>query len=253
MIWIVLSSAVIPDISAAMNFWKRNVIGIGADDQAFIDTIGDAFSIFGLVLYNLFYKNTPYRKIFFYTQILASLFMFSDVILVNRWNKYLYIPDYIFLIGSHTIINTIFSLQGMPVLVMAAQMCPKEIEATFFSTVMSLFNTGGTLSALYGGVLLDFLHIVKIKNELDSNNENYDFHNIIVAVWIRIIGCLVPAFLALYMLPNSNVIETVDDESYQVIEMDNLADEDKMFSIEDEEEEDLNYDDTYSFTKSHDS
>lgn len=33
MTWIVFSAGIVPDVSAAMNFWKKDVIDIGADRQ----------------------------------------------------------------------------------------------------------------------------------------------------------------------------------------------------------------------------
>ncbi|KAJ3392708.1 hypothetical protein HDU92_008211 [Lobulomyces angularis] len=218
MLWIILSAAAVPDVSSAMNFWKKDILDIGATQQAYIDTTGDFCSILGLLIYSGFFKQTPYRKIFFVSQLLASIFVFSDVVLIYRWNLKMYIPDTVFLVGSQTIINTIYSLQNMPFLVMAAQLCPKEIEATFYATMMSLSNTGGSLSAFWGGHLMNALHIVKLP--VDNNNtsallmeEEYDFSQLPTALWIRVVGMIIPAFLALIMLPNTNVMEAYEEKN----------------------------------------
>lgn len=176
-------------------------------------------------MYSGFFSNTSYRAIFFYTQLLAAVFAFSDIILIYRWNKSIHIPDSVFLIGlngpnlgSQTIINTIYSLQGMPFLVMAAQLCPVDIEATFYAAMMSLSNTGGGISSLWGGYLLTWLHVVRIpdmdtvNSTLTNGTVHYDFTNLPNALWIRIVAMIIPAFLVLCMIPNTSQVGTEELE-----------------------------------------
>ncbi|KAJ3354343.1 hypothetical protein HDU83_005498 [Entophlyctis luteolus] len=140
--WIILNQAIVPDVSAAMNFWKKDIIDIGADKKAYIDTIGDLFSMGGIIVYTRYFKKVKFSIVFFWTQIAISLFALSDIIL--------------------TIINTLYSLQSMPFFVLAAQLCPKDIEATFYAAMMSMGNVGGNIGTLFGGYLLETLHIVRI-------------------------------------------------------------------------------------------
>lgn len=96
--------------------------------------------------------------------------------------------------------------------------------------MMSLNNAGGSISTLWGGKLLNALHIVKIpKNEtlaasltsigdLPEDQLTYDFTNLLTALWIRIGLMIVPAFLALCMIPDSSHIKGRDEE--EALEMD---------------------------------
>lgn len=134
---------------------------------------------------------------------------------------------------------------------MAAQLCPKDIEATFYAAMMSLANLGGGFSSVWGGVLMDFLHIVKIANDsatanattaihttttassllsnssvtsILNNNTNtsstpasptpemYDFTHLMLALWLRVGLIILGAFLVFPMIPYTNEIKAnVDD------------------------------------------
>ncbi|KAJ3120221.1 hypothetical protein HK100_012896 [Physocladia obscura] len=196
MAWIILNQAIVPDVSAAMNFWKRSVINVGADKKAYIDTVGDVFSICGIVLYTNF-----------------------------------------FMIGSQTVINTLYSFQGMPFFVLAAQLCPHDIEATFYATMMSIGNIGGNIGTMFGGYLLEELHIVRINEHFDKNTtialgstqqqeEEYDFTNLVLVLWIRVGAMAVSALFVFAMVPNVPEVKSDDDsgEAKKVLDSEEICD-----------------------------
>ena len=48
----------------------------------------------------------------------------------------------------------------MPILVLAARLCPEGVEATLFATLMSVLNGGASLGATLGaGLTLSLIHI----------------------------------------------------------------------------------------------
>lgn len=49
----------------------------------------------------------------------------------------------------------------MPVLVLAARLCPEGVEATLFATLMSISNAGSVLGGLMGAGLTQFLGVTK--------------------------------------------------------------------------------------------
>lgn len=56
-----------------------------------------------------------------------------------------------------------FFLQAsfMPVLVLAARLCPEGVEATLFATLMSISNAGSVLGGLMGAGLTQLLGVTK--------------------------------------------------------------------------------------------
>lgn len=49
----------------------------------------------------------------------------------------------------------------MPVLVLAARICPEGMEATLFATLMSIFNGGSLVGGLIGAALTQIFGITK--------------------------------------------------------------------------------------------
>ncbi|KAJ3218828.1 hypothetical protein HK099_004918 [Clydaea vesicula] len=103
-------------------------------------------------------------------------------------------------------------------IILSAAAVPDVSSAMNFWKMMSLSNTGGSLSAFWGGHLMNALHIVKLP--VDNNNtsallmeEEYDFSQLPTALWIRVVGMIIPAFLALIMLPNTNVMEAYEEKN----------------------------------------
>jgi len=47
----------------------------------------------------------------------------------------------------------------MPVMILACEMCPMKVEATFYSFIMAIINLGYLISYDVGGLLMDALGI----------------------------------------------------------------------------------------------
>jgi hypothetical protein len=73
---------------------------------------------------------------------------------VKRWNVAWGISDLPFLIAAGSISDIVDRLNTMPFLVMAAQLCPENMEATFFAMLMSLSNQGTTIAGNLGSQVL---------------------------------------------------------------------------------------------------
>lgn len=69
----------------------------------------------------------------------------------------------------------------MPLLVLAARLCPEGVEATLFAALMSIFNAGGVSSGAIGGVLTEALGVT---------SENFD--NLVWLVLLCNLSSLLP-------------------------------------------------------------
>lgn len=63
------------------------------------------------------------------------------------------IPDYAFMLGDRTLLAALHELGHMPLLVMAARMCPPGVEATMFATLMSVSNLAQFVSEVSSAAL----------------------------------------------------------------------------------------------------
>ena len=109
------------------------------------------------------------------------------IILLTHFNRQIGIPDEIFAIGDDIFLSVLGQIGFMPVLVLAADICPSGIEASLYSTIMSINNLSGTFSSILGG----------IGTKLAGITEN-DFTNLPMLIIItNIIGLLPLLFLNL--------------------------------------------------------
>ncbi|KAJ3084008.1 hypothetical protein HK102_000799 [Quaeritorhiza haematococci] len=214
--WVLIRNAVVPDISAGYDYWKQQEVNISADTQQYIATVGDLLNIIGLLIYARFFKTTPFRKMFFVTQLIMACLLILDVIVINRWNTRAGIPDIAILI----IVDSFYAMMEkvfftLPVLVLAAQLCPNEMEAAFYATMTSLANSGGNTSRRFGGWLLDRFGVV-----IDTARGNVVFGPaggvkdlyLKQLIWLRFGLAFLPLFLIWFMVPNVASINPYEDE-----------------------------------------
>ena len=87
--------------------------------------------------------------------------------------------------------NFVNAIHLMPIMVLACDMCPKGVEATFYSFVLALINVGYLVSYDIGGILTLRLGIT---------STNFDNLNILIIVaslfplaTLPLLFCLVPS------------------------------------------------------------
>ena len=119
--------------------------------------------------------------------VAGALVGMTQLLLVSRANRALGIPDDVFVLGDTTILTVLGEISFMPVLVLAARICPEGVEATLFATLMSILNTGGVLGSALGALLTRLMGVT---------SDNYD--NLFQLVLLCNVLTLVPlAFIRL--------------------------------------------------------
>ncbi|GKG10322.1 probable folate-biopterin transporter 2, partial [Tanacetum coccineum] len=101
-------------------------------------------------------------------------------------------PDYLFAVIDENIFQLIGRLKRMPLLVLAAQLCPTGIEGTFFALLMSIENFGFMSSTWLGGLLLHVLNVTRTQVD-----------NLWLAILIRNVMRITPLCF-LYLVPQSS-------------------------------------------------
>jgi hypothetical protein len=81
------------------------------------------------------------------------------LILVTHVNREFGISDRWFSLGDSLILTVMGQIAFMPVLVLAARLCPAGVEATLFALLMSVVNFSGFVSYQLGAILMKFLHV----------------------------------------------------------------------------------------------
>jgi len=99
------------------------------------------------------------------------------------------------------LITDLLQASFMPVLVLAARLCPEGMEATLFATLMSVSNGGSVLGGLLGAGLTQLFGITKDK-----------FDNLAPLIILCNLSSLLPLPL-LGLLPRDNPDGNPDDDS----------------------------------------
>ncbi|XP_021895838.1 folate-biopterin transporter 1, chloroplastic [Carica papaya] len=150
-----------PHSDSAMFYFTTNKLGFTPEFLGRVKLVTSVASLLGVGLYNGFLKNVPLRKIFLVTTILGTALGMTQVFLVTGFNRKLGISDEWFSIGDSLILTVLGQASFMPVLVLAARLCPEGMEATLFATLMSISNGGSVVGGLIGAGLTQLFHVTK--------------------------------------------------------------------------------------------
>ncbi|KAH1066604.1 hypothetical protein J1N35_031591 [Gossypium stocksii] len=157
-----------------------------------IFSVGAVGSLFGVLLYQNFLKNHPFRDILFWAQLLHGVSGLLDLVLVLRINLKLGMPDYFFVVVDEAVSRMIGRIKWMPFLVLSSKLCPSGIEGTFFALIMSIDHIGLLSSAWSGGLVLHMLNVTRTQ-----------FDNLWIAIVIRSLLRLIPIGF-LFLIPRSD-------------------------------------------------
>uniref|UniRef100_K3WZA8 Major facilitator superfamily (MFS) profile domain-containing protein n=1 Tax=Globisporangium ultimum (strain ATCC 200006 / CBS 805.95 / DAOM BR144) TaxID=431595 RepID=K3WZA8_GLOUD len=160
-LWVFLSGAVSPGYSQIFFFFSTDVLKFTPEFLGTVSAFGFVFLLIGTLIYNAFFKDVSFRRIFLIAQLSLALVSMLDVILVTRANLNMGIPDKAFVLGDAVIADVISRLKTMPVLVLCAKLCPKGVEGTLFALLMSISNFSYSVSEFWGAFICHSLGISK--------------------------------------------------------------------------------------------
>ncbi len=127
------------------------------------------------------------------------------LLLVTHTNRALGIDDRWFSLGDSLVLTVMGQIAYMPVLVLAARLCPPGVEATLFAVLMSVSNLASIVSYQLGAALMHLLGI-------SQNN----FDNLWLLVVIANVSTLLPLpFLS--WLPAKEVASHATSEQLETL------------------------------------
>jgi folate/biopterin transporter len=181
-----------PTAESAFFYFSTNELGFTPEFLGRVRLVTSLAALVGVWLFQRFLKTIPFRKIFAWTTILSSLLGLTTLLLVTHTNRDLGIDDHWFALGDSLILTVMGQLTFMPVLVLAARLCPPGIEATLFATLMSVLNLSGLVSKEGGALLTHLLGVT------DTN-----FDKLWLLVLITNLGSMLP-LIFINWLPNED-------------------------------------------------
>lgn len=154
-----------PGAESALFYFTTNELGFEAEFLGRVRLATSVAALIGVWIYNRFLKAVPLRRILGAAVVLSATMGMTPLLLVTHANRALGIGDRWFSLSDSAILTVLGQVSFMPVLVLAASLCPAGIEATLFALLMSAFNAGGIASNALGGWLTAALGVTETNFE----------------------------------------------------------------------------------------
>lgn len=189
-----------PSSGSAFFFFVTNDLGFQPEFLGRLNLVSSVAGLLGVWIFQQFLKAVPIRKIIAWSIILSTLLSLTALILVTHANRTIGISDEWFSLGDTLILAVTGKIALMPLLVLAARICPVGIEATLFALLMSVFN-GANLVSQEGGAVLTHL--------LGVTETNFD------QLWLLV---LITTCTSLLPLPFLGLLSATDTSTSRIME-----------------------------------
>ena len=150
-----------PSSESAFFFFTTNELHFQPEFLGRVRLVTSVAALFGIWIFQRFLKSVPFRVIFAWSTVLSTILGLTTLLLVTHANRALGIDDHWFSLGDSLILTVMGQIAYMPLLVLAARICPPGVEATLFALLMSVSNLAGLVSHELGAALTHFLGVTE--------------------------------------------------------------------------------------------
>lgn len=150
-----------PTAESAFFFFTTNELGFQPEFLGRVRLVTSVASLLGVWLFQRFLRTVPFRTMFAWTTVISTVLGMTMLILVTHTNRAIGIDDRWFSLGDSLVLTVMGQIAYMPVLVLAARLCPPGVEATLFALLMSVTNLAGLLSYEFGAGLMHWLGVTE--------------------------------------------------------------------------------------------
>ncbi|MDZ8055948.1 MAG: folate/biopterin family MFS transporter [Aulosira sp. ZfuVER01] len=155
-----------PTADAAFFFFTTNELHFAPEFLGRVRLVTNLASLVGIWIFQRFLKTVPFRVIFGWSTVISAALGMTMLLLVTHTNRSLGIDDHWFSLGDSLVLTVMGQIAYMPVLVLAARICPPGVEATLFALLMSVSNLAGMVAYEFGAIIMHWLGITETNFEL---------------------------------------------------------------------------------------
>eukprot|EP00802_Teleaulax_amphioxeia_P012002 Tamp_12040.p1 GENE.Tamp_12040~~Tamp_12040.p1 ORF type:complete len:568 (+),score=107.15 Tamp_12040:49-1704(+) len=113
--------------------------------------VGAVSGLVGIALFQTFLSGWSFRPLFWIGTILGVIGATFDLIIINRINVRLGIPDEWFYVSGNAVVRPILGAAAhMPAIVLTSKLVPKGLESTTYALLAGFQNFGSVVSSLIG-------------------------------------------------------------------------------------------------------
>ncbi len=196
-----------PSSGGALSYFMIDELQFTPEFFGRLSMISHAMSIVGVLLFRKFLLTVSLRKLFFWIIVASVVLSMPTLGLIYGWYEYLGVSPRFFAMADTFISAPLSEIAFLPLLVLAARLCPKGIEATMFAVLASIMNIGLAISDLGGAWLLTIFRVHQAIGDVPANYTDLD-----KVLWIAILSSFLP-MLFLWKLPETRVAAEIASAS----------------------------------------
>jgi MFS family permease len=136
-----------PSFGPALLYYQTDVLGFSQQFIGHLTALGSIGAMAGALLYAPLSRRVPLRRLIYWVVGLVVVGTLAYLRYADATSAMVIDPLY----------GVVYMVAQLAMLDLAAKVCPRRIEATFFALLMSVFNGGAQGSQVVGGFLYDTL------------------------------------------------------------------------------------------------
>ncbi|KAK9814565.1 hypothetical protein WJX72_007902 [[Myrmecia] bisecta] len=188
-----------PSTASAMFYFYTEKLHFSPDFLGTVRVLEGAGQMLGVWLFNRFLRTIALRRLLLGLGLAGGALGLTQLVLVTGLNRKLGLSDELFCLADSAVLAAMVRVALMPVFVIAARVCPKGIEACFYSFLMSISNAGNGLASALGSGLMWALGVTAT-----------NFDNLPLLVLICTVLGMLPLF-ALFLVPRDVTSNNQDE------------------------------------------
>lgn len=190
-----------PTSGGAFSYFLIDELHFDPEFFGTLSLVSNVTAILGIVVFRKFLLSLALKKLLLGVVVLSVVLSLPALGLVYGWYRYLGISPQFLAVADTAIGGALQEIGFLPLLVLAARLCPKGIEATMFAVLASIMNIGLAVSDLGGAWLTTVFHVHGAEPGIAA-----DYSNLGIVMWIAILSSFLPIPL-LPFLPETRAAE----------------------------------------------
>ena len=183
---------------------------------SFYTTVGaviqNVAGLAGVTLFAYVFSQHSFQMVMVTTVLMRVVASIFDLVMVERWNIYIGIPDHAMYIFGDAIIQQIcYQLSYMPMVLLLSRVVPRGSESMVYALMSSIGNLGASMSNTIGSLLIELAW------PINTRVTPCDFNNL---RWLIITGHLaVPLLIipvAYIFLPHARMCDDIDANGHMI-------------------------------------
>jgi hypothetical protein len=162
-----------------------------------LSLVSHVTAIIGILFFRRFLLQLSLKRLLLSVVILSIVLSHPAMGLIYGWYERLGMSPQLFAVADTAISGALTEIAFLPLLVLAARLCPKGIEATMFALLASIMNIGLAVSDLGGAWLVSHFGVHQAMGDMPG-----DYTNLATVMWIAILSSALPLPL-LPLLPET--------------------------------------------------